>query len=190
MGPISLEQLREFAKLNMDETCFQKYLQLIEPNIKQIIRNYFGGWKSIESYATQIIMRVNGVYKTSTSVIFDVGDDREKFADLVDLKKYQKFEKFSFKRKIDVLLEQKIIGENTYKLLDFIRKKRNKIHDYDGYISDEDRRWFDIGLSILADVYFSVSSPHSAAKELNSLRENAEKRATVILKELVVKKNL
>lgn len=168
----------------MDEKCFKKYLQLIEPNIKQIIRKYFGGWKSIESYTTQIIMRVNGVYKTSTSVIFDVGDDRNKFLDLVDLKKYQKFEKFSFKRKINFLLEKKIIGDNTYKLLDFLRKKRNKIHDFDGYLSDEDRRWFEVGVSVLADVYFSVTIPNLTTRELTSLRGNAEKIASRIMKEL------
>jgi len=182
LNPISIEELRGFAKLNMDEKCFKIYLQLIEPNIKQIIRNYFGGWNLIESYITQIIMRVNGVYKTSTSVIFDVGDDRNKFLDLVDLKKYKKFEKFTFKRKINFLLKNKTIGENTYKLLDLLREKRNKIHDYDGYISDEDRRGFAVGVSVLSGVYFSISRSNLEPKQ-NGLRENTEKMALQIMKE-------
>jgi len=184
LNPITLEELRAFAKLNMDEKCFKTYLQLIEPNIKQIIRKYFGGWNSIESDITQIIMRVNGVYKTSTSFIFDVGDDRNKFIDSVDLEKYKKFEKFTFKRKIDFLLKNKTIGKNTHKLLDFLRKKRNKIHDYDGYLSDEDRRWFAVGLSVIYGVYISVSRSNSESKKEKGLSENAEKIASQIMKEL------
>lgn len=183
MNPISIEKLREFAELNMDEKCFEKYISLIEPSIKQIIRNYFGGWNSIESYITQIIMRVNRVYKTSTYVIFDIGDDRNKFQDLVDLEKYKKFEKFSFKRKIDFLLKNKTIGDNTYKFLDFLRKKRNKIHNFDGYLSDEDRKWFAVGVSVLTDVYFSVLDPNLRNKR-NGLKENAEKISTQIMKKL------
>jgi len=184
LNPISIEELREFAKLNMDEKCFKTYCQLIEPNIKQIIRNYFGGWNSIESDITQIIMRVNGVYKTSTSVIFDVGDDRNKFLDSVDLEKYKKFEKLTFKRKIDFLLKKKTIGKNTHKLLDFLRKKRNKIHNFDGYLSDEDRRWFAVGLSVIVDVYYAVASSNLKSNERGGLSGNAEKIATRIMKEL------
>ncbi len=167
----------------MDKKCFETYLHLIEPKIKQIIRNYFGGWNSIESYITQIIMRVNGVYKTSTSFIFDAGDDRNKYIDSVDLKKYKKFERFSFKRKINFLLKNKTIGKNTYKLLDLLREKRNKIHNYDGYVSDEDRRWFAIGASVLHGVYFSISRSNLESKQ-NELSENTEKMASQLMKEL------
>ena len=168
----------------MDEKCFKTYLQLIEPNIKSIIRNYFGGWNSIDADITQILMRVNGVYKTSTSVIFDKKDNRTKYMDSVDLKKYKKFEKFTFKRKIDFLLAKKTIGPNTHKLLDYLRKKRNKIHDFDGFLSDEDRKWFEIGRSIIADIYFGIASPNRKSNERNGLSGNAEKAATQIMKEL------
>lgn len=168
----------------MDEKCFEKYLSIIEPSIKQIIRKYFGGWNSIESDITQILMRVNGVYKTSTSVIFDKNDDRNKFKDSVDLEKYKKFEKLTFKRKIDFLLKKKTIGKNTHRLLDFLRKKRNKIHDFDGFISDEDRRWFAVGLSVISNVYYGVASSNQKSNERNGLSDNAEKIATQIMKEL------
>lgn len=184
MNPSSIEELREFAKLNMEEKCFQKYLHLIEPNIKQIIRNYFGGWNSIEFEIIQILMRVNGVYLTSTSVIFDDGDDRNKFKDLVNLEKYKKYEKLSFKRKIDLLLKKKIIGKNTYKLLDFLRKKRNKIHKFDGYLSDEDRRWFAVGFSVIADIYYGIANSNRKFNQQKGLSGNAEKIATQIMKEL------
>lgn len=184
MNPITVDELREFAKLNMDEKCFEKYLSLIEPNIKSIIRKYFGGWNSIESDITQILMRVNGVYKTSTSVMFDIGDDKNKFRDLVDLEKYKKFEKLTFKRKIDLLLKKKIIGKNTHKLLDFLRKKRNKIHNFDGYLSDEDRRWFGIRLSVITGVYYGVASSNLKSNKRNDLSGNAEKMASQIMKEL------
>jgi hypothetical protein len=182
LKPPSIEELREFAKLNMDEKCFKTYLQLIEPNIKQIIIQYLGGWQSIESYTTQIMMRVNGVYKTSTSVLFDIDEDKDKFQDLVDLEKYQKLEKFSFKRKIDFLLKNKIIGNSTYLLLDFLRKKRNKIHNFQGYLSDEDRRWFEVGASILIDVYFAISSSNLDIKDKKRMIEGAEKRSLEIMK--------
>ena len=170
----------------MDKKCFETYLHLIEPSIKQIIRNYFGGWNSIESYITQIIMRVNGVYKTSISYIFDAGDDRNKYIDSVDLKKYKKFERFSFKTKINFLLKNKTIGKNTYKLLDLLREKRNKIHNYDGYISDEDRRWFTVGFSVIADIYHGVANSNRKFNEREGLSGNAEKIATQIMKKLDV----
>lgn len=144
MKPTSLERLKELAKLNMDENCFKTYLQLIKPNIQAMMKKYFGGWSEIESFATQIVMRVNVVYKTNTSVIFEKDDDRTKFTGLVDLKKYKKFEKLTFKKNIDYLLENNIIEKNTYELLDYIGKKRNsRVHALDAYFSDEDREWFE-----------------------------------------------
>jgi hypothetical protein len=90
-------------------------------------------------------MMVNHVYKTKTTVVFERHDDRTRFEDLIDLKIYEKFEKFTFKQNIDHLLEQEIIGKNTHRLLDNIRLRRNyKIHDLNAHFTDEDREWFDV----------------------------------------------
>ncbi len=178
----SVENLREFAKLNMDEKCFQKYIQLIEPGIKDLIKNYFGGWPSIESTVLQIIMRVNEVYKTPTSVIFDEDEDRTKYSDTVDLTKYKKFDHFSFKEKIDSLREDKIIGENTYKVLDHLRLKRNKrIHGFEPQFTDEDRELFELGYSMIHNVYVAESG-HLDQNLKNQFNEYAEKTAILILK--------
>ncbi|TAK17063.1 MAG: hypothetical protein EPO37_07400 [Nitrosarchaeum sp.] len=168
----------------MDEKCFQKYLQLIEPGIQNMIRNYFGGWSSIESSITQIIMRENKVYKTHTSIIFDKNDDRTKFSDLVDLEKYKKFEKFNFKKKLDILFENKIIGTNTHQLLDHLRLKRNsKIHGTEAYFTDEDREWFEIGYSVIHTIYFASSDKLDPVIK-NRMCESAENTAALILKKI------
>ena len=165
----------------MDENCFQKYIQLIEPGIKDIIKNYFGGWGSIESIVLLIIMRVNGVYKTNTSIIFDEDEDRTKYSDSVDLTKYKKFEKYTFQQKIETLRESKIIGENTYKVLDNLRIRRNRgVHGTEPQFTDKDRELFEIGYSIIHNVY--VAESEGIDSELkNRFKENAEKASSLIL---------
>jgi len=159
-------------------------LQLIESNIKGIIENYFAGWPSIESSVLQIIMRVNDVYKTPTSVVFDKDDDRNKHSDLVDLEKYKIFEKYRFKQKIDNLLENKIIGESTYKFLDYLRIKRNnKIHGTNPHFSDEDREWFEVGYSVIH--YVNVALYEKSNIQLkNQMMESAENTSKLILEKI------
>ena len=97
---LTIDGLRKFAELNMDEKCYSIYLHLIEPNIKSMLKHYLRGWQDLETLVTRMTMRSKGAYKTNLDALFSEGDDQEKYANVVEISIYNKVDEMSFYQKI------------------------------------------------------------------------------------------
>ncbi|MBS3926436.1 MAG: hypothetical protein KGZ34_07105 [Nitrosarchaeum sp.] len=182
MGNLAIEDIRKLAELNFPPECYKIYLAIIEPNIKSIIPNYLKNWQSVEGYVTMTVMRHMGIFKTMTSIISINEDVDPSIFPLLDVKKFKEVKKQTFKQKIDFLKKEGILKENSYKLLDILRLKRNKIHEMDTIFSDKDLQEFSIAKSIIFWIHAVQESSDMSKKEQNRLRNMAEKWAEEALK--------
>ncbi|HEY8110415.1 MAG TPA: hypothetical protein VIG05_06080 [Candidatus Nitrosotenuis sp.] len=179
---LTIEQLRKFAELNMDERCFSIYLHLIEPNIKAMLRDYLRGWQDLETLVTRMTMRSKGAYKTNLEVIFSKGDDMEKFSNEVDLLIYRKVNKLHVDKKIEYLHNIGIFGDSTYALLDFLRLRRNKLHEPEPAFSDVERQAFSSAHSIISWINFVNSTNYPDLEGKKRTLHNCENQAVHLLK--------
>lgn len=150
--------LREMARINLPEDCYKEYLAVIEPGVEGMLKEYLKGWQGIETNLTNAVMRHAGVYKTDLT-IFDLDKgEYEKYADRIDIEKYDEYSRYSLKAIIDILLEQTVIDPETHKLFHHLRKIRNqRFHSSYGELTEQDRIDFEYGSSIAHYIYLTTS---------------------------------
>lgn len=177
----TIANLRKLAELNFGPECYKKYLALIEPGIKSIIENYFSGWKNLESTINQMVMKHKGIFKTDLIVISIDSKADEQY---VDTKAFNKIKNQSFKQKIDYLRKNEILGDSSYKLLDLLREKRNKIHEPGVNFSEQELAEFSYAHSIVWFILIPMISHSPQKRDLNYMKENAEKSAKYFLSKI------
>ena len=149
----TLDQLRSMAKLNMSEKCYQTYLSLIEPGVRELIITRFDDWRETESAITQMVMKHRGVFKTDMWII-SLGEWREEYNEDVDRDLFNEIKKRPFKWKIDYLRKNNLLLESCYNLLDLARERRNNFHEHPlAYrFTEEDLDLFDLCHSVSANL--------------------------------------
>ena len=171
----TIQDLRKLAELNLCDECFLKYKALIEPNIREWLIKPLSDWRTVESHITQMVMKINGVFKGDSNFIaLDEGDD-EKFADEVDAEAFRRIKKWSFKRKIDFLNKKGILQDASHRLLDGVRKVRNTIHEEYFELSERDLTLFYVASAIASQIYMVTMFP--MARISQNYISNAEKTA-------------
>lgn len=181
MSNNTIEGLRKLAELNFDPECYKKYLCLIEPGIKSIMENYFSGWKDLESFVTQMVMKHKGIFKTEFIVISLDSEDEEQY---VDVEAFNKIKNWKFKHKINYLHKNGLLGDSSYKLLDLLREKRNKIHEPNVNFSEQDLAEFSYASSIIHQILIPMVTRNSQNQNLDFMRINAEKAAEYFLSKI------
>ena len=126
--PTTIERLREFVKLNLCDECYQKYLALVERQVKQLVLDPFYYWRTAESIVTQMVMREQGAYKTSTIVLSINETVPGDWESLVDIRKFRQVSRMKFWQKSKFLRDEKILPESCYQVLKLAGKVRNNIH--------------------------------------------------------------
>lgn len=182
MGNLTIDDIRKLAELNLTPECYGTYLAIIEPNIRAIIPNYLKDWQNVEGYITMITMRRMGIFKTRTSFISIDDDAEEKYGDMLDITKFREVKKWNFKQKIEYLRNEDVLRGHSYKLLDMLRGKRNKIHEMGTVFSDKDLREFSMAYSIVFYIYATQESDNMSEEERIRIRNLAETWAEEALK--------
>lgn len=103
---LTLDQLRRLVELNMDKKHYEVYLQLIEPNIKSILKDYLKGWQDLETLVTRITLRAKGAYKNNTEVILSDNDDTSKYSDYLEASIYNQVKIMKFKKKLNICINK------------------------------------------------------------------------------------
>jgi len=174
----SIEELRKLAELNLCDKCKPVYSSLIEPGVVQITRSYFNDWKNIEWRITSMVMKLEGVYKTGQIIIVLEPKEAKKYNHEVDYEKFKKIERYGFKEKINYLKKKGILKEHSYKLLDLVRARRNKIHKPFSQFSGTDFIAFSCGAHIVDNIWLSLFGKFNE-KMNKQLLIGAEKQAKV-----------
>jgi len=179
----TIEDLRKVAELNLCGSCFQKYKTLIEPTIRDWLSKPLGDWSVVESQVTQMVMKNEGVFKGKTIFISLDAGSNEKYSDEVDVKAFQKIEKWNFKRKIDYLHKNGILEDSSYRFLDKARKVRNRIHNEFAQFSEQDRTLFYIANMVTYQIWSATMVDWEEGISTN-FKSNAEKVAEECLLKL------
>lgn len=127
------EKLKNLAKANFCNDCYQKYLTLIQGEIEYLLSDPIPDWNETEENITKMFLKYKGYFKQTDWGTLSL-DLREE-----DLQRIRK--RPDLKIKIDILHEHGILKENTYKFLDYVRNRRNKIHPPNRF-SEQDYRLF------------------------------------------------
>ena len=182
---LTLDQLRKLAELNMDKKHYDIYCHMIEPNIKSMLKDYLKGWQDLETLVTRIVLRVKGAYKGITELIISDGDDPRKYGKYLEILVYKQVKKMKFGQKITFLHEKGVIGDSMYKLLDFLRKRRNKIHSVQHTFSEIEREAFSLANSIIGWIYaVNSDSGLSNMQEKNKILQMCEVQSSELLSKL------
>lgn len=182
MGNLTIDNIKQLAELNLTPECYKTYLTKIHPNIKSIITNYLRDWQNVELYVTLTVMRQMGVFKTSLT-FYSIDDDaEEKYGDKLDVEKFRKVKTWWLKKKINYLRDEGVLGENSFKLLNLLREKRNKIHESGMVFSERDLQEFSIGYTVIFYIHITQGSDNLPEEERNRIRDMAEKLAEESLK--------
>jgi hypothetical protein len=97
-------------------------------------------------------------------------------AHLVDKDKYFEIKRLGFKRRIDYLHKQGILGDASQLFLDEARKVRNKIHTEFSEFSEKDLAMLNMASVLTSNFYFSMLAPKTDAIS-TTISSNAEKLA-------------
>lgn len=178
----TIDYLRKLAELNFTHECYQRYLEMIEPGIKSIMPSYLKDWQNVEGFVTMVMMRHMGIFKTEYSVTSIDDGAEEKYSDMCDVVEFKKVKKWTFKEKIDYLRKEGILRENSYKLLDALRVKRNKIHEMGTVFSELDLQAFSKAYSIVFYIHTTLVPNNLPKEENDRIRDMAEKWAEESLK--------
>lgn len=184
--PKTLKQLRDIAELNLCDKCKPVYIQLIEPNIKSTIEGYFYYWKDMEWRVTVMIMKQENVFKKSM-VLFNLElNDAKKYSDEVDYDLWRKINNWKLERKLDYLYKNKTLGKSSYKLLETLRKKRNKkIHEPFNDFIEQDLIEFSYGAHVIQNIWLTIFAGFEP-KVVENMRNSAEKLSEMYY-EMIVK---
>ena len=180
---MSLDYIREIAKINLCEQCFQKYKQIIEPSLEEWRSNPLHSWNHIEMLIKITVMKLEGVYKTE-SIFWDLDEDEEKSGE-VDVRAFRKIEKWSMKRKLECLKRHGVLEDNAYKLLNIARKRRNKIHGVFSGISEDDYKLFNATIPVVNSLFIGTVYP-PPIEDIDLISES-EKIAEKLLSNLKLK---
>lgn len=172
---MSLKNLRKIAELNLCEDCYEKYKALLEPTIEKWLFNPLRDWRDVESCITRMVMKSKGVFK-SDLIFISIDEDSNKFANEVDVKTFREIKKWAFKRKIDYLKKEGILGDSSYNFLDRVRKIRNRIHELFNEFSEQDLALFSLAREVTFQIYNATMFNLGDAMSKN-IKSNAEKVA-------------
>jgi hypothetical protein len=174
---ITIERLRDNAKLNLCDDCYKHYLALIEPSVKKITYDILDDWRSTESYITRIVMKDCGVFKSDIEVQ-SIDNWDEQFANEVDINMFNIIKLSSFSSKINYLKKRKLIPESCYGILEKVNDIRNRVHE-DPIVYEfgrKDHELFHTANAILANLHmaFFGNWPQDIK---NNIINNCEKAA-------------
>ena len=111
------EKLKRLAELNFCENCYSKYLVLINGEIEYLLSEPIADWRQTETNINIIWIKAKGLFNVVKPTVFSAPDDA-----------FKKAENESVYNKLKFLKEEGIIKNSTYKFLDQVRKRRNKVH--------------------------------------------------------------
>jgi hypothetical protein len=181
---MSLRRLRKTAKLNLCEDCYRKYMMVIEPTIKRWLTEPLRDWGDIEHNVTQMVMKLEGVFKTEKGpILISIGDDEhlpEEMSDKVDLESFRKIERWGMERKIEYLRKHNILKEHSFKLLDRVREIRNKLHDYEYKFTEQELNLISQARPVVSMINWAVMWL-SKKDTVESYKDSAEKTAEKLL---------
>lgn len=89
---VSIEYLKKIAEMNLCQDCFWKYKAIIEPSIKAYLSQPLSDFRQSEAQITQIVMKIQGVFKGKTWILSFRKGEEEKVAEYIDLKAFRKIE--------------------------------------------------------------------------------------------------
>lgn len=179
---MDINYLRKVAELNLCESCYDKYLSILEPSIESWILNPLADWRTVEMCITQMLMKSKGVFKSDIRLI-SIDYDSNALADTVDLKRFRELKRWGFKRKINYLNKHGILPSPVHIFLCNVSYIRNNIHDYIHKFSEQDLLLFKQA-SELAFLIFQAYVLNPPKELETSLRADAEKYADKLLNEL------
>lgn len=146
------------VELNFCNVCFEKYKEMIEPNIQATILSLqmrpLTDWIEVESEITQIVMKQEGVFKGNI-VVITLGKDEKTNTSMVDVEAFKKIKRWKIVNKINYLHKRGIIQDNTFQLLNKARETRNRLHDLICF-SEEDYTLFHAALIVTNLIWSST----------------------------------
>lgn len=111
------EKLKKMAKLNFCQECYQKYLMFVHGQIEYLLSEPISDWRQVETNITLLAVKAKGAYKKTNSTVFSPNE-----------KAFNKIQKEKLWKKLKILKEAGVLGDNLYRFLDEVSKIRNKIH--------------------------------------------------------------
>ncbi|MFA5363852.1 MAG: hypothetical protein WC325_01555 [Candidatus Bathyarchaeia archaeon] len=143
-----IEKLRGLARLNFCEKCYSTYLQLFEGEIEQLLFEPLVDWKETEINIDRMWIKAKGFYTIVNSTVFSPNKTA-----------FQKAKDTKLIDKLKFLREKGILFENTFKFLDQVSKRRNKIHPQyfeQNYFSKQDYRMFQLAKTLTNMIIFPI----------------------------------
>ena len=150
------EKLKSLAKANFCDDCYQKYLTLIQGEIEYLLSDPISDWSETEENITKMFLKYKGYFKQTVlgTQSLDLSEE--------DLRRIRKSP--NFYNKIDILHKNGILKENVYKFLDYVRKRRNKIHPPNRF-SEQDYKLFrqakELTQTIFRPILFDLQNDRS-----------------------------
>jgi hypothetical protein len=188
--PTTIERLRELVKLNLCDECYRKYLALIEPQVRILALDPFYYWRTAESIVTQMVMREQGAYKTSTTVLSIDEKVPEDWESLIDIRKFRRVSHMKFWEKNKFLRDEKILPESCYQVLRLASNVRNNIHADPAVfaMTGKDLELFRYAHQIAYQIQFAEHSDWFSNDVKEQMRLQADKTAERVMQEFGSKK--
>jgi len=143
-----IEKLRSLARLNFCAKCYSTYLGLFEAEIERLLLEPIADWKQAEINIDKMWIKAKGFYTVVNSTVFSPDKDA-----------FQKAKEEKLWKKLEFLKDEGILFEHTYKFLDHVSKRRNKIHPQyfeQNYFSRQDYRMFQVAKTLTDMILFPV----------------------------------
>jgi len=115
--PALSENMRKMAELNFCENCYQTYLALFHGRIEYLLSEPISDWRQVEADITLMTVKAKGAYKKTDPDLFSPNE-----------KAFEKIQKEKLWKKLKILKEAGVFGDNLCRFLDEVGKIRNKIH--------------------------------------------------------------
>ena len=146
------EKLKKMAELNFCQECYQKYLMFIHGEIDYLLSEPMSDWRQVEANINKLMMKAKGfVKKTNSTVIFP---------DIESYDEEMRKGRWGFKRKIDFLQKEEILGESLNSFLGRINEIRNRVHEERTQFSTRDYGLFreakELTSAILTPILFDL----------------------------------
>lgn len=112
----SSEKLKKLAEINFCEDCYNKYLLLIQGEIEYLLSEPIADWRQTEHNIDVLWIKAKRLYDLKSSMFHP------------NANAFQKAKEEKLWKKLKFLRANGIINNFTYKFLDKVSTKRNKIH--------------------------------------------------------------
>jgi len=119
------EKLKKMAELNFCEDCYRKYLDLIYGEIEYLLSEPLSDWRQTEHNIDVFWIKAKGLYDIKSSM-FSPNENA-----------FQKAKDEKLWKKLKFLRDNGIINNYTYKFLDEVSKRRNKIHSLSKFSKED-----------------------------------------------------